>query len=76
MITSEHTTGAVYVASGTTVILGLTQEQWSILALIIGIILSVATFIINLYFKVQDRQFKERAEEQGRLLVLAERDEG
>lgn len=50
----EHmTTGSAYLASGTSVFLGLTVDEWGIVGVIVGITLGVATFAFNAWFKMK-----------------------
>lgn len=42
-----------YTASGVAVFLGLTVDEWGIIAAIIGIIGVVATFLFNAWFKMK-----------------------
>lgn len=43
----------VYVASGATTFLGLTQDEWGIAAIVIGIVISVFTGAFNIWFKMR-----------------------
>ena len=44
-------TSVAYTASGGTVFLGLTVEEFGILGVIVGIVLGVSTFAFNVWFK-------------------------
>ena len=43
--------GLSYTVSGTTVIMGFNAEEWGIIGIIVGIILGVATFGFNAWFR-------------------------
>jgi uncharacterized membrane protein len=52
--TMEQTATAVsYTASGATVFMGLTVDEWGIAAAVIGILGVVCTFIFNAWFKMK-----------------------
>ena len=44
-------TPIAYVASGATVFLGLTVEEWGVVGIIVGIVLGLATFGVNWYYQ-------------------------
>ena len=44
-------TTVAYVASGATVFLGLTVEEWGVVGIIVGIVLGFATFGVNWYYQ-------------------------
>ena len=44
-------TPIAYVASGATVLLGLTVEEWGVVGIIVGIVLGLATFSVNWYYQ-------------------------
>jgi hypothetical protein len=46
------TTGS-YLASGTSVFLGLNVEEWGILGAVVGILGVIATFAFNAWFKLK-----------------------
>lgn len=46
-------TTASYTASGATVFLGLTVDEWGIAAALVGIVGVVATFAFNAWFKMK-----------------------
>jgi len=52
--TMDQTATAIsYTASSTTVFLGLTVDEWGIVAALIGIVGVIATFAFNAWFKMK-----------------------
>lgn len=46
------TTGA-YGASGVSVFMGFTVDEWGVIGVVVGIVLAVATFAFNVWFKMR-----------------------
>ena len=42
-----------YAAAGATTFLGLTVDAWGIIGVVVGIVVTIITFLVNLYFKNQ-----------------------
>lgn len=53
-------TGLTYAASGATTVWGFNAEQWGILGIIVGIVLGIGTFIVNLYYKQKHLKIAEQ----------------
>lgn len=49
----QLTTTVAYAASGTTVFLGFTVDEWGIAAAIVGIVGVICTFAFNAWFKMK-----------------------
>lgn len=44
-------TGAAYIGSSIPAIWGLTRDEWQVVGIIIGSLLAILTFLVNLHFK-------------------------
>lgn len=49
----QASTAGTYAASGVSVFLGLTVDEWGIVGVIFGIAVAVATFAFNAWFKMK-----------------------
>lgn len=49
----QFATAASYGASGASVFMGLTVDEWGVIGVLIGIFLGVATFCFNVWFKMK-----------------------
>ena len=49
----ESAAPITYGAAGGTVFLGMTVEEWGIAGVVIGILITLATFAVTVYFKRQ-----------------------
>ena len=50
-VAGKITTGAAYAGSSIPAILGLTRDEWQVVGIIIGSLLAILTFLVNLHFK-------------------------
>lgn len=60
-MTTNTTTVAAVSAGATTTVLGLTANEWNVLAVITGIVMTVATFAVNAFFQYR----RDKREENG-----------
>ncbi|EGG93491.1 hypothetical protein IMCC1989_1140 [gamma proteobacterium IMCC1989] len=55
-----------YGASATSIVAGLSSAEWSVVGIVGGLIIGVATFFVNLWFKLEQLKIdRERSKNSG-----------
>jgi hypothetical protein len=63
MIIEKASAAAMYGGSGSAVMFGMTPSEWSVIGVIVGIVIAVVGFAVNVWFKVQHLDLARRKAE-------------